>query len=101
MLPAMPLVRPGEDERTGGAELVRRLQLAAQDPRLTLLPVARTVQADLGEDERAVAGEVLQAREVVLERLLLRVGPDAVIEAPSELAGLGRGAAERVLARYR
>lgn len=37
----------------------------------------------------------------VLERLLLRVGPDAVIEAPPELAGLGRAAAERVLARYR
>ena len=36
----------------------------------------------------------------VLERLLLRVGPDAIVEAPSELAGVGRAAAARVLARY-
>jgi len=37
----------------------------------------------------------------VLERLLLRVGPAAVIEAPPELAGIGAAAAERVLDRYR
>lgn len=35
-----------------------------------------------------------------LERLLLRVGPSAVIESPPELAGLGAAAAERVLRRY-
>lgn len=39
--------------------------------------------------------------EGVLERLLLRVGPDAVVESPAELADVGRRAAERVLARYR
>ncbi len=36
-----------------------------------------------------------------LERLLLRLGPDAsVVDAPDELAGAGADAARRVLARY-
>ena len=36
-----------------------------------------------------------------LERLLLRLGPDAtVVAAPADLAGAGRDAARRVLARY-
>jgi proteasome accessory factor C len=36
-----------------------------------------------------------------LERLLLRLGPDATVaEAPAELADLGRRAARRVLDRY-
>jgi proteasome accessory factor C len=35
-----------------------------------------------------------------LERLLLRVGPEAVVEAPAELVGLGATAARRLLARY-
>lgn len=38
---------------------------------------------------------------VVLERLLLRVGPEAVIESPAELADLGARAARRLLERYR
>lgn len=38
--------------------------------------------------------------ERVLERLLLRVGPEAIVESPPELAGVGRSAAERVLRRY-
>lgn len=35
-----------------------------------------------------------------LERLLLRVGPEAVVEAPPELAATGADAARRLLARY-
>jgi proteasome accessory factor C len=35
-----------------------------------------------------------------LERLLLRVGPEAVVESPAELQGLGAAAARRLLARY-
>lgn len=35
-----------------------------------------------------------------LERLLLRVGPEALVEAPAELAGVGAAAARRLLARY-
>ena len=42
----------------------------------------------------AVAGERW------LERLLLRVGPSAVVESPPELTGLGAAAARRLLARY-
>ncbi|HUP87667.1 MAG TPA: WYL domain-containing protein [Acidimicrobiales bacterium] len=42
----------------------------------------------------AVAGERW------LERLLLRVGPDAVVELPAELTAVGATAARRLLARY-
>ena len=42
----------------------------------------------------AVAGERW------LERLLLKVGPTAVVESPAELTGLGAAAARRLLARY-
>ncbi len=38
--------------------------------------------------------------EAWLERLLLRLGPDAELLAPPELAGLAEDAARRVLARY-
>jgi proteasome accessory factor C len=40
------------------------------------------------------------AGERWLERLLLRVGPDAVVERPADLAGVGAAAAQRLLARY-
>jgi predicted DNA-binding transcriptional regulator YafY len=40
------------------------------------------------------------AGERWLERLLLRVGPEAVVESPPELTGLGASAARRLLARY-
>jgi proteasome accessory factor C len=43
----------------------------------------------------AVAGERW------LERLLLKAGPDAVVESPESFAQLGADAARRVLARYR
>jgi proteasome accessory factor C len=35
-----------------------------------------------------------------LERLLLRVGPEAVVEAPAALVGVGAAAARRLLERY-
>lgn len=35
-----------------------------------------------------------------LERLLLRVGPDAVVESPEELIGVGAEVARRLLVRY-
>ena len=43
---------------------------------------------------------LMVAGERWLERLLLRVGPDAVVESPAELTGLGAAAARRLLARY-
>lgn len=39
--------------------------------------------------------------EAWLERLLLRLGPEATVLDPADLADLGRLAAERLLARYR
>ena len=43
---------------------------------------------------------LMVAGERWLERLLLRVGPEAVVESPPELTGLGATAARRLLARY-
>ena len=41
--------------------------LPVERPRLRLLGVAQRVEAGLGHDQRAVAGDVLQPREVGLE----------------------------------
>lgn len=48
----------------------------------------------------ALRVRLLVAGERWLERLLLRVGPEAVVEAPATLAGVGAAAAARLLARY-
>ncbi len=56
-------------------------------------------------DVEELADGRLRVRLVVagerwLERLLLRVGSEAVVEAPAELAGIGAAVATRLLARY-
>lgn len=44
---------------------------------------------------------LLVAGDRWLERLLLKAGPEAHVEAPPELTGIAASAAERVLSRYR
>ena len=44
---------------------------------------------------------LLVAGDRWLERLLLKAGPEARVEAPPELTGIAASAAERVLSRYR
>jgi proteasome accessory factor C len=51
-------------------------------------------------DDGRIRTRLAVSGERWLERLLLRVGPDAVVEAPPELAGVGAAAARRLLARY-
>ena len=54
---------------------------------------------DLGDGR--VRARLFVEGEKALERYLLRLGPDAVVESPPELATLARDAAGRILARYR
>ena len=64
---AVPLVGPREDERAGAAGPERRPHLPVERRRLHALAVPAAVEPDLGHDQRAVAGEVLQPRQVGLE----------------------------------
>ncbi|HEX7168241.1 MAG TPA: WYL domain-containing protein [Acidimicrobiales bacterium] len=74
---------------------------------LVLPPSARwVVEAFDVEEAEELEGGRLRVRLVTagerwLERLLLRAGPQAIVESPAELRGVGAGAAGRVLARYR
>ena len=80
------------------------------DPRVTLElePAARWVieQYPVEQVEELEGGRwrvvMVAGARAWLERLLLRLGPDAtVIDAEPDLAGSGREAATRILARYR
>ncbi len=66
---AVPLVGPGEDERAGAAGCQRLADLPAQRARLLVGAVGGAVQADLREQQRTIAREVLQAVEVRAELL--------------------------------
>lgn len=74
---------------------------------LRLPPSARWVVETYPTESVAPVGEdgTLRVRLAVtgrpwLERLLLRVGPEAVVEAPEDWAGVGAEVAARLLARY-
>jgi hypothetical protein len=64
---AVPLVRPREHERAGASGLEDRSDLPLEGCRLPLLAVPAAVQAHLREQERPIAGLVLQAGEVCVE----------------------------------
>ncbi len=66
---AMPLIGPREHERADAAGASARFELPVQRPGLLLLAVAATVEAELGHQQRAIVGQVLQPREVALEQL--------------------------------
>jgi proteasome accessory factor C len=90
--PALGAFVPGPDSR--------RVHIAT-DPSMTWLfetiPFAVPVDST---DGRAV-WEVFVAGDAWLERLLLRLGPDAVVVEPTEDRALAPEAAARILARYR
>jgi proteasome accessory factor C len=80
------------------------------DPRVTLRlrPAARWVaeqyptESLTALDDGSVEVTLAIAATAWLERLLVRLGPDAeVIEGPGDLVDAGTRAAERILARYR
>ena len=74
----MPLVGPGENENAGAAGGKSAADLPVECPRLCLLAVAADVEPGLGDDQRAVAGNVLKPGEVGLE---LRPGLEEDVEA--------------------
>lgn len=89
---------PPERAFTGGPEVVEAVVVVPPSARWVAeaydpLDVEELVDGRL-RLRLAVAGERW------LERLLLRVGPSAVVESPPELTGLGAAAARRLLARY-
>jgi proteasome accessory factor C len=89
---------PPERAFSGGGEVVEVV--------LVLPGSARWVaEAYEPRDVEELADGRLRVRLVVagerwLERLLLRVGPEAVVESPAELTDLAANAARRLLARY-
>jgi hypothetical protein len=88
---AVPLVGPGEDERARAARAHRGGDLPLEDGRLLVLAVAAAVEADLRHHERLVAGLVVQAREVGLERVpVLEVDVEGVEVDERELEVLRR-----------
>lgn len=83
---------------------------APDDPRVTLRlqPNARWVAEQyptedlVTHDDGTVDVTIAVTARAWLERLLVRLGPDAeVLVAPPDLAGAGADAAARILARYR
>jgi len=96
-------------ERPTGHEPLEVFRPTADDPRvvLDLAPSAAWVvgqypveEVETRRDGRLRVTLAIAARPW-LERLLLRLGPDAtVVRAPDELAHAGRDAARRVLQRY-
>ena len=67
---AVPLVSPGEHEDTSASASKRRPDLPVHAPRLLIVAVAERVEPELAQDQRTVARDVLEAREVRLERRL-------------------------------
>src|SRR5204863_3076368 len=66
-----PLVGPREDERARHAPLEGRADLPRENGRLPVRAFADRIDAELGEHQRLVLGEILQPREVAAKRTLL------------------------------
>jgi proteasome accessory factor C len=89
------------------SELVYRPR--PDDPRVTLrlAPAAQWVVESFPHEsakQRADGSWVVVlpvSERAWLERLVLSLGPDAVVEKPAEAAAVGPGAAARILTRYR
>src|SRR5262249_45933272 len=65
----VPVVRPGEEEGAGQAYQRGRAHVAGEEAGLLRFAVPERVHAELAEDERLVADQVLQAEQVTAERL--------------------------------
>jgi len=83
----------------------RRVRIAADRAMTWLLEsvpsaVAVGEEGEEGEEGDRAVWEVFVAGDAWLERLLLRLGPDAVVVDPVEDRALAPGAAARILARY-
>lgn len=90
------LPAPGSWFADGGVERVRLLVRPAASWVIERYPVDEVLERDDGALEMVLP---VSARRW-LERLLVRLGPDAEVLEPVELRGLGAAAAQRVLERY-
>ena len=87
---AVPLVGPGEDEHARAAGGEGGAHLPVERARLGAFGVAQRVEADLGDEQRAVARDVLEPGQVRLElraRLEVDVEADEVEERQLEVLG--------------
>lgn len=78
----------------------RRVRIAADRSMAWLLESVPSA-VEVGEEGDRPVWEVFVAGDAWLERLLLRLGPDAVVVDPVEDGDLAPEAAARILARYR
>src|SRR5437016_8128468 len=62
-----PFVRPGKQNRPGQSALGHAFDVPAQHFRLFVLRVANRVHSELAQDERTLAGQILQEQKVALE----------------------------------
>lgn len=90
--PALGAFVPGPDSR--------RVRIAV-DPSMTWLLETVPSAAEVGEEGNRPVWEVFVAGDAWLERLLLRLGPDALVVDPVDDRALAPEAAVRILARYR
>jgi proteasome accessory factor C len=81
----------------------------ADDPRVTLhlapaaawVPESYPTESVVEHDDGTLDVELVVSEDAWLERLLLRLGPDATVVAPKGRKRAAAAAAERVLGRYR
>src|SRR6185437_12285718 len=66
-----PFVGPGEDEGAGHPHGEGGADLPGEDGALPLLALAHRIDAELGENERAIDGEVVQPRDVAAKGVLV------------------------------
>src|SRR5580700_11445080 len=62
-----PFVGPREDEGAGNTGLEGGVHLPRQDAPLFLLSLAERIDAEFGQDQRLVEGDVVQPRDVSAE----------------------------------
>lgn len=96
--PSQPAVAPPATVFRGGPDVIEATLVLPTSARW-VVEVYETSQVE------ALADGTMRVRLPVngtrwLERLILRVGPEAVVEAPPELAGVGAAAARRLLGLY-
>ena len=71
MSAGVPVVGPGEDVGPGQAHQLGLAQVAREQSGLLRLAMPERVQAELAQDQRAVADQVLQPEHVVAERRMV------------------------------
>ena len=88
----VPVIGPGEDERTGAARGERGSDLPVEGTGLGVLTVPTTIEPDLRHDQGSVTGKVVESGQVRLEALLrFQVDVEACEIDERETQVLGRG----------